>query len=466
MWHSRTAALCACAALIACGGEDDETTDLDDSGRPAGSLAWRACGSAQCAEVQVPIDHAAPELGTLPIAINRVLADGFVPYRGVLLINRGGPGADGKSFVEGNSQGLRAAFPGFDFVGFDPRGTGESRPLDCALDADLASEYEQGSASAVQAAVKAEGERCAGASRPLFDHMGSNQVVDDIDLIRRALGHQEINFLGISYGTRLGVLYARKYAESARAVVLDAPITPSGDFVELVEGQFDALLGAHQAFFAACAARVLDCPPEPERVFESVVERAKESGELDHFVSLWHVLLTTPTGRELMAQGLREEAGQIPGAMMAGMPPAEELVPDINGAANFTIHCSDNTRAPPSAIEAEAIMARFESLSAAFASLGLLALRCGAWPVANDAIPTGPFTPRVPPLVIGGTQDILTPYAWAEEQSLALGGASLLQSQHYGHGAISWGSRCVAERIRDYLEDPRPLPAGLSCPAR
>src|SRR5687767_9221010 len=101
MWHSRTAALCACAALIAWGGEDDETADLDDGARPAGSLAWRACGRAQCAELQVPIDHAAPEHGTLPIAINRVLADGLVPYRGVLFINRGGPGADGKSFVEG-----------------------------------------------------------------------------------------------------------------------------------------------------------------------------------------------------------------------------------------------------------------------------------------------------------------------------------------------------------------------------
>jgi pimeloyl-ACP methyl ester carboxylesterase len=464
MWHSRTAALWACAALIACGGEDDETTDPVD-GRPAGSLAWRACGSAQCAEVQVPIDHAAPELGTLRIAINRVLADRLVPYRGVLFINRGGPGADGKSFVEANSQALRDVFPGFDFVGFDPRGTGESRPLDCELTADMPKEYEQGRSAAVLAAFKADGDRCAEASRPLFDHLGSNRVVDDIELIRHALGHQEINFLGISYGTRLAALYARKYPESARAFVLDAPVPASGDMVELVEGQFDALLEAHQSFFAACAARLLDCPPEPERVFESVVESAKESGELDNFVAFWRLLLASPPGRSLLAQGLREEAGQTAGEMMAGMPSAEELVPDVGVAANITINCSDNTRARLSATEADAIMARFESLSPSFAILGLAALSCSTWPVANDPVPAEPFTPRVPPLVIGGTQDILTPYAWAEELSLELGGANLLQSQHYGHGAIAFGSLCVVERLQDYVENPRPLPAGLSCPA-
>jgi pimeloyl-ACP methyl ester carboxylesterase len=454
---------CACAALIACGAEDDEADRVD--GRPAGSLAWRACGSAQCAEVPVPIDHATPEIGTLPIAINRVLADASVPYRGVLFVNRGGPGADGKSFVEASSQGLRAVFPGFDILGFDPRGTGESRPLDCELTADLSKAYEQGRAAAVLAAFEADGERCAQANRPVFDHIGSNRVVDDIELIRRALGHEEINFLGLSYGTRLGALYARKYPQSVRAIVLDAPVPASGDLLELVEGQFDALLELHQAFFAACAARVLDCPPEPERVFESVLERSKQSGELDGFVAFWKYMLGSLQGRSLLAQGLREEAGAVAGGMMEDLPAVEEMLPDVNLPANITINCSDDTGARLTATEADAVMARFESLSPTFAILGVAALSCGGWPVVSDAVPAGRFTPRVPPLIIGGTADILTRYAWAEELSLELDGATLLQSQHYGHVALASGSRCVVQRVRSYLEEPRSMVTGLSCPA-
>jgi pimeloyl-ACP methyl ester carboxylesterase len=470
MWeHSRIVVLCACVASSACSGEDDEKNGPADSTRPAGSVTWRACGSAQCAEVPVPLDHSAPEGESLAIAINRVQADGQVPYRGVLFINPGGPGAEGKSFVADNARVLRAVFSGFDIVGFDPRGTGESGALKCALEADLASEYARGRAAAVRAAFQSEGQRCAEGSGPIFDRMGSNQVVEDIDLVRRALGHAELNFLGISYGTRLAALYARKFPENARAIVLDAPVAPSGDLVELVEGQFDALLASHGSFFAACAAKVLDCPPEPEQVFESLVNRFEASGELDQFVSFWHFMLASPPGRELLAQGLREEAGEAAGGMMAGgmegMPSTEDLLPQVNVAANITINCSDNTHAPLSAVDADATMARFESLAPAFATQGLAALSCGAWPVRNDPVPTAPFTPRLPALVIGGTEDILTPYAWAEEAALLLGGANLLKSGHYGHGATAFGSRCVFDWLQNYLVDPRQMPPDLSCAA-
>ncbi len=455
--YSRTAILCALVALGGCGDGGD--ADPGPNGDAAGTLAWRDCGKGQCAELAVPLDSRAPEAGTVSIAVNRIRANPS-PSRGVLFVNPGGPGLPGKEFVEANADALRSLLPGFDLIGFDPRGTGDSQGIHCETELDLAGAYLAGKTQAVLGTLEAAAERCAESRRPLFGHLGTNRVVDDIELVRQALGSEELNFLGISYGTRLAVEYARKYPERARAVVLDAAVPPSGDFIELVEGQFEALLEMHQKFFEACSEGVFECPPEPERVFDEYIA-GLEPAQAAGFVRKWQALLTTAFGPPLLAEALRNG---FTGPAMDGM---QVMLPDANIDAfvNLAIHCTDSTRAPLTPSEAEAEMAYFEARSPTFASLGLLSLSCGVLPVARDPVATGAFTPRIAPLIIGGTADILTPYAWAEESALELRGASLLTSEHFGHSAMSFGSRCVFDEVRDFLIDPKPLPAGTICPS-
>ena len=457
--YSRTALF---GALVALGGcSDGGDADAAAPSAPAGAvsaLSWRDCGKGQCAELEVPLDSRAPESGTVTIAVNRIRADRSPP-RGVLFVNPGGPGEPGKRYVETNAEALRTLFPGFDVIGFDPRGTGDSQGIHCGTELGLASAYAEGKTAAVLGVFREAAGRCAAANRPLFDHLGTNQVVDDIDRIRRALGADELDFLGISYGTRLAAEYARKYPEHARAVVLDAAVPPSGDFVELVEGQFDALLETHRHFFEACTEGHLDCPPEPQRVFDDFVA-ALEPAELDDFVHVWKSLLTMPVGPAILAEALRTGFAEPSGEGMQVMLPGAS----IDTLVNLAIHCTDSTRPPLSATEAEAEMARFEALSPTFASLGLLSLACAGFSVPRDPIPTGPFTPRIAPLIVGGVEDILTPYAWAEETALEIRGASLVKSQHFGHSAMSHGGACAYTTIRDFLSDPKPLPAGTVCP--
>jgi pimeloyl-ACP methyl ester carboxylesterase len=65
--------------------------------------------------------------------------------------------------------------------------------------------------------------------------------------------------------------------------------------------------------------------------------------------------------------------------------------------------------------------------------------------------------------VIGGTQDLLTPLSNAQEMAAAIGNATLLVSNHYGHGAIDSGSACVADAVRAFFESGQ-LPAqGTIC---
>src|SRR4051812_14486089 len=95
-----------------------ESSSSNDPGnefanRPKASVNWRSCGDLQCGEVAVPIDYAAPALGTIDIAVNRAPTYyGTGTYRGAVLVNPGGPGAPGKSFVAAMAGPLRAEFPG------------------------------------------------------------------------------------------------------------------------------------------------------------------------------------------------------------------------------------------------------------------------------------------------------------------------------------------------------------------
>ena len=74
------------------------------------------------ATLGVPIDYDDPSVGTVSLALNRARANAAQGYRGTVLINPGGPGASGKAYLASAAPLLRTYLPGFDFIGFDPRG--------------------------------------------------------------------------------------------------------------------------------------------------------------------------------------------------------------------------------------------------------------------------------------------------------------------------------------------------------
>jgi pimeloyl-ACP methyl ester carboxylesterase len=432
---------------------------------PLGSVSWSSCGGLQCARVRVPIDYAAPELGTIEVAINRVSALG-AERRGVVFLNPGGPGVPGKAFAAASAPALRTLLPGYDFIGFDPRGVGESAPLRCSMDVDLTGLLAAGGVEAMLEGLRSASRRCAAENGRLFNQLGSNQVVADIDQIRQALEVEEINFIGVSYGTRLGELYAQAFPEHARAIVLDAPVSPIADVTEEVKAQFDALLQAQGTFFADCASGTLSCPPDPKGIFDSLVATQPTDSDRAQFIANWKLLLSAPPGREILAQLLRQVAsGQV---MTAGDMPVMASVnalAGINGFANLSTNCADSTVPPPDTSEAEALLSSFRERAPQFADSAIAGFTCGGWEVQPDPAPALAFTPRVPPLVIGGTADSLTPLRWARDTVASLPGSGLLLSEHYGHGAVLYGSKCVFDFIKAYLDDLTLVPEGARCAA-
>jgi pimeloyl-ACP methyl ester carboxylesterase len=432
--------------------------------RPASTLSWQPCGNLECATLDAPIDYDDPSVGTVSLALNRARANAAQGYRGTVLINPGGPGVSGKVYLANAAPLLRTYLPGFDFVGFDPRGVGESDGLGCVIaDAEVNAAFQRDGAQGFLQVMQRESRRCAREEGPLFDNMGSNQVVADIDRMRAALGEDEINFIGISYATRLGELYALMYPEHTRALVLDGAVTPVPDVRRQVESQFVALLDLQESFFDDCEANVLDCPPEPEAVFEAMFEEDDPAPLVQVARGLWKLLLASAPGRELAATSLRVQAGEVL-TQLPGMPDPGEVLGDFNTVANVNINCADDTTAPLSPAAAQALLATYAQRSRRFAGEGVPALTCSGWEVESDPVPSIEFAPRVPPLVIGGTRDILTPYALAEETAQLMDGAALLTSEHYGHSALNLGLQsCVFGHVRRYLETLQLPPAGARC---
>jgi pimeloyl-ACP methyl ester carboxylesterase len=305
-------------------------------------------------------------------------------------------------------------------------------------------------------------DECRGYWGDLFDHMGSNQVVRDIDFIREALGEEQLNFLGVSYGTRLGALYAQQYPERVRAIVLDAPISPRSSIVEQVQGQFDELLLVHEAFFAECEAGQISCPPDARGLFDAYVAAADSVGILSPMLSLWQLGLSYSFGTDYLPYLLQQQAEQATPDWMYGE--LANLDDDTSGfIQSMIVNCADNAAPLLSLADADARLDDAVARSPLFAEALSPIVTCNGWTVKPDPVATLTAPGAPPLLVIGGTHDLRTPPRWAKEMADSLENAVLLTSQHWGHTVVG-DSACVDAAVRDYFVDLVLPEASTVCP--
>ena len=124
----------------------------------------------------------------------------------------------------------------FDLIGFDPRGVNHSNAVTCYTDPGDRDEYLYGTYDAAygtQGWVDELTERekdyaaaCAENTGPLLGHIDAASVARDMDVIRAVLGDDKINYLGYSYGTYLGTMYAELFPEKVGKMVLDGAVDP------------------------------------------------------------------------------------------------------------------------------------------------------------------------------------------------------------------------------------------------
>ncbi|HET9254342.1 MAG TPA: alpha/beta hydrolase [Pseudonocardiaceae bacterium] len=238
---------------------------------PAEKTSFRDA-SLDCASLTVPLDYAHPEGHTAQIGIVRKKATDPARRIGSLITNPGGPGGSGMEVLP-----MLAGLIGdgelaqrFDLIGFDPRGVGASTPaIRCRSAAERDAEraeppwLDPSAPAAVahdkdQARAFAAG--CASRTGPeVLAHVGTREVARDLDVLRAALGDDQLTYLGYSYGTSIGTAYAETFPTHVRALVLDGAVNPAQTAKSRTAHQAKGFERAFDAFAADCATHP-DCP--------------------------------------------------------------------------------------------------------------------------------------------------------------------------------------------------------------
>lgn len=443
---------------------------------PRPALSWRPCGqfddrNIECAELEVPIDYQQPEGETLTLALRRVLANPLEPHRGSLLFNPGGPGGEGIDIALSvfRAQLFDAVAPGFDIIGFDPRGVAESGERGCGISApDLypgaqrAEALEYGAVDYVDY-FRAVGEDCEEEWGPLFRKLGSNNVVKDMEAIRQALAEPVLNFYGMSYGTRLGALYAHAYPETTGRIVLDAPVPPRTAFVEMLRDQYYQGLALTEQLFTWCEDATITCTPDARQVFDQMIANARARGIEVQVAAMWLTRLNSAAGADSLMSALAAEAADPGGAWIESFIVGESDGGSGDVAFN-SVTCTDDMLEPPTSEQLANLEAEFQQASPVFGSVfAAQAARCAGWPTTRDPVPLATAIDAPPLLVIGGTFDSRTPFPWAREMTETLGNATLLTSIHWGHVALGNGGDCLRANIRAYLTSGSLPATGATC---
>ena len=193
---------------------------------------------ARCGFLTVPLDYSHPGGATIRLAVSRVRHTvTAAKYQGVLLLNPGGPGGSGLTLSElgpaiSRSFGRPDVGGAYDWVGFDPRGVGSSKPaLSCQphyFHGDRPDYVPTTEAlyDAWQARSTAYAKACGHAGGRLLAHLRTTDSARDMDRIRAALGAPSITYYGFSYGTYLGQVYATLFPSRVRRMVLDSNVDP------------------------------------------------------------------------------------------------------------------------------------------------------------------------------------------------------------------------------------------------
>ncbi|MFF8997633.1 alpha/beta fold hydrolase [Streptomyces achromogenes] len=220
-------------------------------------LHWKSCllgpddttgkeleqAGAQCADVTVPLDYARPDGRTLTVAISRIRGTDTAHRVGALLLNSGGPGGPTLGDPPFVRRAMGQVAARYDVVGVDPRFVGRSTPLDCHWPTGSmirgAGTDRAGFAHEVRFAAGLA-RRCRTHAGDLLPHSSTRNTARDMDVIRAALGERRISYLGYSYGSYLGQVYATMFPGRVDRVVLDGVIDPARYGPRLLRGAEDA----------------------------------------------------------------------------------------------------------------------------------------------------------------------------------------------------------------------------------
>ncbi|MFG2847560.1 alpha/beta hydrolase [Kitasatospora sp. NPDC048296] len=410
----------------------------------------------QCATLRVPRDYRHLRAGSITLTVSRIRTSDPAHRRGDLVVVPGGPGGSGLDYP-GQAAGFLPpdVLRSYDLIGFDERGVGNSTPVHCDLPVeDRAAQLNypfpapDGSITANLAHARRIADACAAATGPYLADITTADSARDLDRIRAAIGLRRISYLGTSYATYLGQVYASLFPARADHVVLDSTVAPGGEqqgtslFSEGAEDAFPAL-----ARYLADRDDALHLGATPEAVRASYLRLAVEldraplvlgPGRTFTGIGLRAVTyssLTNPRYYPIAAAALRLAATRTPPAPGNGGSALPSVIPDNFLAAQFAVLCDDSAwpRDPAGYAARTAADRRRHPLTD---GMGGNVWPCAFWHYApkEPQVRPNPVGPRNI-LLLQNRYDPATPYSGARQALDAFGRrAAMVTVDATGHG--------------------------------
>lgn len=466
----------------------------------AGECPFPDVQDVSCGTLYVPEDRSDPNSPELELAVAIIAAANGNPAPDPVIYLEGGPGGSVLLAVEDFLE--HPMRNNHDLILLDQRGTGFSQPsLNCY-------EMEEGEDDDP---VLACYERLQDEGINLSAYNSVSNAADVNDL-RIALGYDQVNLYGISYGTRLALTVLRYHPEGVRSVVIDSVFPPNAN---IYTDSVETTMGAFNALFSACAndAACNAAYPDLAGTFYDMVDRFNNDPAIfeyddgfevfdqelygdDLAEMLFQALYITeaipmlPYAITLMAEAEDDfdyadaydimsgfwtpetwEAGFVEEPATESVMESDEVLAfidefgdtsDSEGMYN-SVNCADEHYFD----DVDAALATVDNAPAAlqewfYFSIEDGAETCETWVVdPSDPVEAGPVSSDVPVLLISGLFDSGTPPSYGDLAAQSLSNSQHLVFGNGGHG-YSGSPGCAADIAAAFVNDPS-APLDTSC---
>lgn len=429
----------------------------------------------ECGYVRVPEQHANPDGPSIRLAVAILKSQADTPAPDPVFIAQGGPGGSG---IDTYTQVLDAhtdLLAKRDIVLFDQRGTLYSEPslmcqevLDLTIETieqDLSTEEETQQYIEATLACKKRLEEEESINLSAYN---SIENAADIDALRVALGYEEINLYGVSYGSLLALHTMRNYGHGLRSVILDGVVPTQLNFVAEVPHTFNESM---EAFFDACAndAACNKAYPDLENMFYDLIRELNEHPTRIALTNMdtkntYQAVLDGDTLEDAMFQmlyatdilpaipmilydvrdGTYDALGRMLSILVFDNTISEGMYYSVLCAedADFTLDDVNITDVPASIAESQL-----------YDIEGLLDV-CGQWDVERfGPVIDAPVESDIPTLLFSGVFDPVTPSHFADAAAESLTQSYVYTFPYVGHGAAFTGP-CANDILEAFLDDP------------
>ncbi|MCC8245877.1 alpha/beta hydrolase [Saccharothrix luteola] len=447
--------------------------------RPHRTITWSPCAELpglECGTFQAPFDWRTPDDGrTITIAVSRLKARSG-QAKGVVLTNPGGPGAPGRGLPLLYADRAKLVTD-LDVIGIDPRGTGASTNATCGgyswLGIADPRDRSRANTDLLYDAARLQATACQTRSGEFGEVVNTEQTVHDLDLLRRLLGREKVNWIGYSGGSWMGAYYATYFPDRVDKVVLDSNPDFTSTFQDIFDNFGYAVERRFRTDFLPWVARydgVYHLGTTAEQVRQAYeTTRAQlaanpltlpDGTAVDGFAL--DMVLTRAQYSKLLFQDGAQTLATLRQAARTGATALVARYPDAPSATLYAVTCNDTKfrhNRTTLAREAERL-GELYPLNGFYQRLA----PCAFWdrPPLELKKPTGKGVPPV--LMVQSVRDPATPVEGAERAHRHFAGSRMLTVTDEGdHGIYAFGNPCVDDIVEAFIVDGELPPRDLTC---